>query len=90
MNESLALNWPAKLSHLQSYREMTLESLLVALTSVGRPRLVSFDTGWYCALELFVTVPGASFKLDSEFKNATPTEAVRVVIERLANLYSKL
>jgi hypothetical protein len=89
MSELPSKNWPSRLSPLQGYREMSLEAALVALTSVGNPRVTKHDTGWYCVLELFVTVPGAKFKVDSDFKNTTPSEAVHKVIERLAELYSK-
>ena len=64
-------------------KAVSLEQLLTHMSKWGKPRLSKQDSGWYCAIEVFVTPTGVQFKVDSEFDNKTPHDASCQCYDRL-------
>lgn len=60
-----------------------LEQLLEMMCGYGTPRLSKHDSGWYCNCEMRVSAIGASFKVESTFKEPTPTAAVKTCMLRI-------
>lgn len=59
------------------------EAYLLELAKYGEPRLSLLSKGWYCALDMHVSSIGCSFKVESEFGHASPSEAVIKCLERM-------
>jgi hypothetical protein len=65
-------------------------ALLAQLSEIGRPRLSRMDDGrWHAAVE-FPSPEGVTAKVASDFKHASPDEALQCCIDRLGGLRSML
>jgi len=68
-------------------RTKRLDDILQELCRYGKPRLS--NTGsigqqeWYCNMEMFAQGKGVEFKIASDFKHSTPTEAALICYERM-------
>lgn len=60
-----------------------LQHLLLDLAEHGHPRLILFDGGWYCSIEMHVAAKGASFKIASDFNHPSPLAAALQCDERV-------
>ena len=62
---------------------MPLEQCLEELEKYGDPSLSKNHNEWHCGIEVFVTGKGTSFKVRSDFKHKTHTEAANLCYARL-------
>lgn len=60
-----------------------LEEKLQWLRRFGQPRLTFHTDGWCGTIDMHVAAVGAEFTVRSEFKHATPTEAIDTCIQRM-------
>lgn len=68
----------------------TLEELLLALAKYGKPRLSHDGSGWYCAVEMYVSSSGVDFKVASEFGRPSPIGAAMQCASRLDKALSDI
>jgi hypothetical protein len=68
---------------LDDLRSLSLAQVLTLLEGFGEPRLGKYGSGWVCSVEMTVAVAGASYKICSEFKHATPLAAALQCAERV-------
>lgn len=62
----------------------TLEDVLLELAKWGRPRIsIPSSRGWYCCVEVNITLTGAKFEVSSDFGIETPLAAALQCRERL-------
>lgn len=71
-------------------QDSSLESMLIAMTAFGAPRISQIDNGWYCVINMRVAAKGAEFKIDSEIRHKTPTAAARECLQRIHETLSQL
>lgn len=69
----------------QAIREghMSLEELLNELAKYGKPRIAHTGSGWYCAVEMYVSAAGVDFKVDSDFGMKSPMSAATQCASRM-------
>ncbi len=72
------------------YKDRSLESLLDQLIKYGKHSLSYMGNGWYCSLDIYVSVIGAELKVTSNFKNETHKNAVIQVIIRLEETINEI
>lgn len=64
------------LAAISTFREqLKLEVCLEELAKYGEPRLSKCDKGWHCSIDVFVTGEGVEFKVRTDFRQKTPTDA---------------
>lgn len=86
MNQLTAYAQRAQLSENAS-----LEEMLIAMTAFGSPRVSQLTgDGWYCTVNMRVASKGAEFKIDSEIRHKTPSEAARECLQRINETLSQL
>lgn len=62
---------------------ISLEEMLLALAKYGKPRISHDGSGWYCAIEMYVSSSGVDFKVASEFGCSSPMAAALQCASRL-------
>ncbi len=77
MNDREAITGRAIAKHTDPTIGETLETALEDLRKYGNPRLYFTGNNWYCSVDMHVTSAGTTFKVDSDFKQGTPMDAVR-------------
>ncbi len=63
--------------------EKSLEDLLAALATFGKPRVSLQTRGWHACVEMHVSAAGVSFEVKSDFDHKTPSAAARQCAERV-------
>lgn len=53
-----------------------LNDLLLEMCRYGEPIVVKLRGGWFCRIDIRVASTGTEFKVESDFKHATPMRAV--------------
>lgn len=61
----------------------SLEDKLIWLTGFGKPTLFRMDGGWHTSLAMHVASKGSTFKIESDYKHQSPSEAVDECISRM-------
>lgn len=86
MSASTEITTPARQSlanFMASPGEKSLEDLLAALATFGKPRLSLQPRGWHACVEMHVSAVGVSFDVNSDFDHKTPSAAARQCAERV-------
>ncbi len=60
-----------------------IEKTLMDLMRYGRPRLGVYGEGWHASIEMNTEVIGGAFDIRSEFKCASPSVALRQLVDRV-------
>jgi hypothetical protein len=66
------------------------EDRLIWLCRFGKPRLSMVGQGWFASIEMNTNTTGSSFKVESDFKGATPSAAVDQLTERMLTTLATL
>lgn len=61
----------------------SLEEILSYSIRFGKMRVSRMSEGWYANIEMNTNITGATFKIESEFGEATPRQAAQVCIDRM-------
>lgn len=67
-----------------------LEGKLIWLCRFGKPSLSVVTSGWHARINMNTNTTGSEFKVDSDWKMPTPTEAVDQLIARMLEALSAL
>jgi len=64
---------------------MTLEETMQQLESLGKVLMSGEQGEWWCQCSLYMTKPGASYEVISNYRHKTPLEAAKLCLERITS-----
>ena len=62
---------------------LNVEQALIGLMRYGQPRLGVYGEGWHAHIEMNTQVTGGKFEIRSDFKHASPSAAIRQLLDRV-------
>ena len=64
---------------------MTFEETMQELESLGKVLMSGEKGEWWCKCSLYMTKPGASYEVMSNYRHKTAAEAAKLCLERITS-----